>query len=126
MAIVRLVCAATMILLGSLTMGQALPDPCPAKSPASSKTQNAKPNATGGKNSQNSDDPCRNTNSQTKPAATSETVSWDPMTDTGGKTSDEIVSWFVLGLLISAPVFLVVRRLKSRKNESLPAKKILE
>lgn len=106
-------------------MGQALPNPCPAETSASSKPQNTSK----GKNTRKEKDagePCRNASPQAKPDVTSETMSWDPVTDTDRNTTAEIVGWFVLGLLISAPVFLVVRRLKSRKIESLPAKKILE
>jgi hypothetical protein len=55
-----------------------------------------------------------------------ETVGWDPVTVWDGPNSGEVVGFFVLGLLVSAPIFLLVRRLRSRKRESEAARKVLE
>jgi hypothetical protein len=125
MAIMKLLFSATMVFLGLFSMCQAVPNPCSADSTVSSRPQNTSKRKNT-RTAKEAEEPCRNAGPQAQPDVTSETVSWDPMTDMNRNTTGEIVGWFVLGLLISAPVFLVVRRLKSRKNESLPAKKILK
>jgi hypothetical protein len=45
------------------------------------------------------------------------------MTDIDRNPVLEIVGWFVLGLLICIPIFFVLRRLKTRKNELASTKK---
>lgn len=127
MVVVRLF-AAIVILLGSLSTLQASAKDCSTDGAGSSASQaTSKSNPTSRKRSKvqrDSEDPCQGGNSQANSNSSGETVGWDPVTDR--PIAHEIVSWFVFGLLISAPVFFVVRRLKTRKNESEPVRKVLE
>ena len=76
---------------------------------------------------QDTGNPCEKTDTQSKSDAGGDTVGWDPVTDWDGSlNSREVAGFFVFGLLVSAPIFLIARRLKSRKSESEAARKILE
>jgi hypothetical protein len=118
------------LLLGSLSMGQPPPKPCPADNAASIETRaRNKPRQSRqnvAKTPQQTENPCEHNGTQSKSDASAEAVGWDPVTVWDGPNSGEVVGFFVLGLFVSAPIFVLVRRLRSRNNESEAAKKVLE
>ena len=131
MLIMRLLLAGTMVvLLGVQSMGQSPPKPCSAGNAASIETRARNKSSQSRQNApkvpQQTENPCENTSTQSKTDTSVETVGWDPVTVWDGPNSGEVVGFFVLGLLVSAPIFLLVRRLRSRKSESEGARKVLE
>jgi hypothetical protein len=132
---VRLLLAGIMFLLiGSELTGQKPPKTCSGGEEVSIEIRGQNKSS---KSSQSRQDdastppqkgnPCVISGSQSKPAGSVAVVGeWDPMTDLDGPDSRKIVTLFVLGLLVSAPIFILVRRLRSRKIESEAARKVLE
>jgi TonB family protein len=75
---------------------------------------------------QESNDPCGSNSVSSSTPPGSESVGWDPVTDWDGPNSREIVGFFVLGLFVCAPVFVLVQRLRTRKSESEAANRVLK
>jgi len=126
----RLLLAGMMVLLlGLQSIGQSPPKPCSAGNAASiesrARNKSSQSHQKGPKAPPQTENPC-GVQQQSKSDAGGETVGWDPVVDWDGPNSGEVVGFFVFGLLVSAPIFLLVRRLRSRKRESEAARKFLE
>lgn len=118
------------LLLGFRLVGQSPSAPCSTRDGPTienrAKTESSQSRQDDVKAPQQKRSPCEASGTQPKSDDSAEAVGWYPMTDLDGRDSREIVDFFVLGLLVSAPIFLLVRRLRSRKNESEAARKVLE
>jgi hypothetical protein len=125
---VKLLSFGAIVLLGLFAIAEPPPEPCSSRDVASKEVgAKRKPTTRGEKQpASRPENPCDNNNSQPKSDATGETVGWDPVTVWDRPTIGEIVGWFLLGLLVSAPTFFIIKRMKSRKNELNHPKKILQ
>ena len=124
-----LLAGAMVLLLGLQSIGQSPPKPCSAGNADSiesrARNKSSQSRQKGAKAPQQTKNPCE-VQQQSKSDTGGETVSWDPVTDWDGPNSRKVVGFFVCGLLVSAPIFVLVRRLRSRKSESEAARKVLE
>jgi hypothetical protein len=116
-----------LVLLGVQSMGQSSATPCSAEKATQNRARNKsnRSSPSDGKKPQKTGSSCEKTDNHAKSDAGDETFGWDPVTDWDGQNSGEIVGLFVFGLIVSAPIILIARRLKSRKSESEVASKIL-
>lgn len=124
--VVRLLSALTgILLLAFLAVGQESTNPHRTGSSTSQANGKSNPNGQRAfKGRPDSKDPWPGDGVRSAANSSDETVGWDPVTDR--PFAHEIIGWFLFGLLISAPIFLVTRRLKTRKNESKLVRRILE
>jgi hypothetical protein len=69
--------------------------------------------------------PCDETNKQTESQA-AQTVEWDPVRCWDCPRPGEPAVFFLVGLLLAAPIFLWAMRARTRKRESAPPKRFLQ
>src|SRR5882724_6965616 len=110
-------------LLGLVSSTAALQ--CPSQSTTAkldSKPHHAAQAATQGKRQS---EPCKtpSKDAESQPAGT---VSWDPVVCWDCPTPGEPVAFFVVGLALSVPIFLLIRRVKTRKRESRQPQRLLD
>jgi len=72
-------------------------------------------------------EPCDKTNAkQQVESETSGEVSWDPVVDWDSSNPREAVAFFFVGLVLCAPIFLLIKRVRTRKRESAQPRRFLE
>src|SRR5579862_9578271 len=90
---------------------------------ASSKSHHTKPAAQTGKEQS---EPCDKTIPKPVESQTSGEVGWDPVVCWDCPTPGEVPAFFFVGLVLCAPMFILIRRVRTRKLESAKAHRFLE
>jgi len=108
-------------LLGLVLSAAALQ--CPSQSTTAKLDSKPRPSGNTGKKRQS--EPCEtpSKDAESQPAGT---VSWDPVVCWDCPTPGEPVAFFVVGLALSVPIFLLIRRVKTRKRESKQPQRLLD
>lgn len=70
--------------------------------------------------------PSDKTNPKHVESPTEGDVSWDPIVCWGCPTSGDVVAFFIFGLVLCAPIFVLIRRVRTRKRESAQPQRFLE
>jgi hypothetical protein len=101
-----------------------------AASPCPSQNKTASPDSKPHRATQAGKDQselCDKTNAkqQVEPQTSGE-VSWDPVVDWDSPNPREVVAFFFVGLVLCAPIFLLIRRVRTRKRESAGPRRFLE
>lgn len=112
----------TAAVLGLVLSASA--SPCPSQNTATKSSSKPVPTKQTSPTGKGQSDPC-----ETAPSGAEsqpQEVSWDPVSCWDCSTRGEVTAFFLLGSAVSAPIFLVIRRVRTRKRESAAQHRLLE